>query len=334
MPNFPYSTRALLAVTEETAAFDFKAEFDPESAADWCELLKDIFSIANIGGGGIIFGVNDAGGPSGADLGPLLSTDVAKFCDKIYSYTGVHFGGLQLSGASRAGSRVACLRIAEAAVPLIPTRPGTYATTPTKQHSAFSKGMLLVRHGPKSEPGTSDDLAQTIQKRVQRDRRLWIGGLRRVVEAPVGSTMSIVASPADSAIDPAPPPAVAPESVSVVATDSLGATAIRITSDPAAPSYKLLDPDRTHPYRMLTLLGKVNAALSVYGVKLSAYDIKVAGVVYGAHGKLEHCYKSEDGPRKYSPAFVDWLVENCKRDRLFFKVARSKLRRLERAKHR
>jgi predicted HTH transcriptional regulator len=45
----------------ESRSIDFKSTFNPDSAADWCELIKDIVAIANSGGGSILVGVDDEG---------------------------------------------------------------------------------------------------------------------------------------------------------------------------------------------------------------------------------------------------------------------------------
>jgi hypothetical protein len=331
MPAFPSSIRALVAALTESEGVDFKAAFDPASTADWCELLKDILAIANTGGGGILFSVDDDGKPSGYDVTTILATDTAVFSDKIYSYTGIHFGGLDVQRAIRAAHPIACLRIAEASVPLIPTRPGTYPTTSSKQASAFPRGIVLVRHGPKSEPATTEDLRRIIQKQVQQDRRAWIGRLRRIVEAPLGSTVSFVSSPPKQIRELGRPPEILPSGSRVVASGLSDAIPIRVVSDLAAPAYQLLDPDRSHPHRMNELLSMINSQLKPHGILVSAYDIKVVGLVHDIYSNLEYCYKSQYGPRKFSSALSEWLVERLKRDKMFLKVARAKLHRIQRS---
>lgn len=47
-----------LIANSETAEIEFKEYFDLTSAQDWCEIVKDIISIANTDGGIIIFGLD------------------------------------------------------------------------------------------------------------------------------------------------------------------------------------------------------------------------------------------------------------------------------------
>jgi len=88
----------------ESRLVDFKASIDIESTGDWCELIKDIVAMANSGGGAIIFGVDDHGKLSDADL-TALSLDSAKVVDKIAPYTGVQFADFECDQASAAARR-------------------------------------------------------------------------------------------------------------------------------------------------------------------------------------------------------------------------------------
>jgi predicted HTH transcriptional regulator len=65
---------ALLA-PNEGRAIEFKESFDPASSREWCEVLKDVFAIANSGGGVIVFGLNSQGEPVGADLSAVRMLD-------------------------------------------------------------------------------------------------------------------------------------------------------------------------------------------------------------------------------------------------------------------
>ena len=48
------------------------------------------------------------------------------------------------------------------------------------------------------------------------------------------------------------------------------ATPIRITDDPGAPGYQLIDPDKTHPWRQKELLEELNKSLPT---KINTYDL-------------------------------------------------------------
>jgi predicted HTH transcriptional regulator len=78
----------------ESKYLDFKREFDIASPASWCEIVKDIVAFANSGGGVIVFGVNNDGAASGADVSALLGLDIADVTNKINRYTGFQFADL------------------------------------------------------------------------------------------------------------------------------------------------------------------------------------------------------------------------------------------------
>jgi hypothetical protein len=111
---------------QEDATLDFKASFDPSAPHDWCELIKDVVAMANSGGGIIVFGINDDGTPSGADLSMVLGLDPAMIVDKVAKYTDQHFASFALSRSVRQGTPVAILSVSAVTMPIVFTLPGTY----------------------------------------------------------------------------------------------------------------------------------------------------------------------------------------------------------------
>jgi len=156
---------------KESADLDFKSSFDPTAPQDWCELIKDIVAMANSGGGVILIGVTDDGSPAMADLKQVMALDPATIVDKIKKYTDQHFAGSSLSSSSRRGYPIAVLSVSSVPVPIVFTAPGTYDIGGGKQKTAFSKGTVYFRHGPKSEPGTTEDLRAAIDRELDRIRR-------------------------------------------------------------------------------------------------------------------------------------------------------------------
>jgi predicted HTH transcriptional regulator len=90
-----------LVLGHEVDSVDFKHPFDPTSAAEWLELLKDIPAMANSGGGLLIVGLDDQGTPSGREVTPLFSIDPADIANKVYKYTGFQFHEFQLLEATK-----------------------------------------------------------------------------------------------------------------------------------------------------------------------------------------------------------------------------------------
>jgi hypothetical protein len=172
---------------------------------------------------------------------------------------------------------------------------------------------VYVRHGAKSEPGTSHDLERIIDRRLSEVRSFWLKGVRRVAQAPPDSVVT-----------------VAPRPVRVV-SDAAAATPVRITTDPAAPALALADPDRTHPHRLKELLTAVNARLRSLRAKANGYDVRAVLAVQSWEKDLAYTWKVEYGPRKYSDALADWLVKGVSKDKHFLRRTRARWKRMPRA---
>lgn len=288
----------VIAAERESRSVDFKLSFDLNAASDWCEVLKDIVAIANSGGGAILFGVsNDGATPGDASVEKILALDPAVLTDKLNKYTGVQFDDFAIEAARRDGVQIAALRIGCARVPLVFSKPGTYPIADGKQKTAFGVGTLYVRHGAKSEPANTNDLGRIIERRLHDLRKDWMAGVRKVVNAPAGSAVNVLPPATRQSSDPS-------------------ATPIRITTDPMAPEYRLVDPDATHPYRQKEIISEIGRRLP--GVRLNQYHIRAIRQLYGIDSDHGLFHKSRFAPPQYSPKFVDWLCEQHARDPLFF----------------
>ncbi|MEY2539932.1 MAG: hypothetical protein QOG67_3672 [Verrucomicrobiota bacterium] len=263
-----------VAAEGESRCIDFKSSFDPDSPADCCELIKDIVAIANSGGGSILVGVDDAGNCCGPDgSAKLLSVDPAVITDKIAKYTGVQFDAFAKTAAKRHRFKVGLITIGSADPPMVFEKPGTYAVENGKQKTAFAAGTLYVRHGAKSEPARSADVARLIARSVERARKEWLSSVKKVTTAPPGSTISVL------------PP-------KVIQSSDPEATPIRITNDPKAPGYQLVDPDKTHPWRQKELLQELNKSLPT---KIGSFDLLAARRVHGTDADPNFVYKPHFG---------------------------------------
>jgi len=299
--------RALLA-RRESKTVDFKRSFDPTAPGEWCELVKDVVAMANSGGGFIVVGVEDNGDP--APLGAaaaMLSVDPAHITDKVAKYTSVQFDGFGVTEAVRGTNPVAIIAISGASRPLVFDKPGTYAIGDGKQKTAFGVGTLYVRHGAKSEPATSEDVARIVERSLQALRKEWMSGVRRVVNAPAGSTVSVLPGAVRQSKDP-------------------GATPIRLTTDPTAPEYRLVDPDTTHPWRQKELLAEVNGLLEG-GMHINSFDIQAVRHLYNVEEDARFFHKARFATAQYSPDFRDWLVARHNEDPAFFTKAREEFSR-------
>ena len=298
-----------LKAKRESKYIDFKRSFDPSSTGEWCELIKDIIAMANSGGGVILIGLGNGGMPSKEDVQPVFHIDQATLADKIHKYTGSQFSDIDIHKRKKQGADVAVFAISGVKIPLVFKAPGTYQVSPKKQKTAFSCGTVYFRHGAKSEPGTTEDIREAIEKRVETIRREWLDGVRKVVSAPQGSTVMVTSD-------------VVKES------KSRNAMPIRIVDDPNAPGYRVMDYDKTHPHRQTELTNVVNGMLPE-GIAINPYDILAVRRTRGIDGNADYCHKSKFASPQYSDAFAKWIVEEYENHNDFFQEARGKYSRIK-----
>lgn len=291
-----------LKAKRETTYIEFKSEFDVAALADWCELIKDLIAISNQGGGLMLIGVGNDGKASGFDVAPVLALDPAKISDKVGPYIGGQHFECEVLSAEKDGKQVAVLKIEGAEYPFVFTKPGTYPIADNKQKNSFSVGTVYFRHGAKSAPGTTEDLRKHIERRVAAIRKEWMGGVRKVIRAPTGSTVEVL------------PP-------DVRASDSPTATPIRITDDPKAVVMGVADPDITHPYRQIDVIREIKSQFP--DIRLTAFDMLSVRHTHSIDRDKKMVYKSKYSTPRYSQAFVDWVIKSYKADKRFFETAKA-----------
>jgi hypothetical protein len=241
----------------------------------------------------ILVGVRRDGSPSGADV-PPLSAGVLR--SAIERYTGTEFRDVEVATVERGGVAVTAVVVGSAHEAPIP-------------YVANGASAFYARHGAKSAPATQADLRRFIDRRVKELRREWLSGIRQVVTAPRGS-----------------------EIVAIERTeDEEGEAAIRITTDKNAPLFRAVDWDVTHPYRQKELLQEVNALLPD-DAEINAYDMQSVRRVHEIDDRTrpDFVHRPRFGYFQYSPQFVDWLVEQYRRDPAFFATARQRYYELRR----
>lgn len=299
-----------LSAKRESKQVEFKESFDVSSKQDWCEITKDVVAIANSGGGAILFGVNNLGTPTGVDLASLRTLDPATIVDRIQPYTGTQLANLEVTEVEKAGHRLVAWIIGSAGMPMVFGKPGTYPIEGGKQGTAFGRGTIYFRHGAKSEPGTTEDIARALERKLESIRKEWLSEVRKVVYA--RSSVWVALRPLDvrQSADPI-------------------ATPIRLTDDPSAPAYPIVDFDSTHPFRQKELIAEVRKRLPK-GVEFNSFDVISVRHVYAIDEKREFAHKPRFGSRQYSPAFIEWIVRQVHADPEFLLVARAKHKKAER----
>lgn len=313
------------AVEGESATVDFKSCFDPTSKQDWCELNKDIVAMANSGGGLIVVGVEDDGSPSDWDLAPLLSVDPAGVTNRIHSYTEQHFAAFEVFSGQRRGHAVGVIKVGCSRIPIVFTVHGGYAV-PGGQKAAFVKGSVYFRHGAKSEPGTSEDLRGALERELEHVKGFWLDGIGKVMAAPAGSTVQIVQHAVTHD----------PEAIPVrLTTDDARPWWARAAShsgtrpkprpfdsppDENAPTLSVRQADNIYRYRQKELVKRLAERLD--GVSITGHDLQCVRRVDRVDDDPLFSYQARHSPRKYTEAFVDWLVMKHSENPEFFRLAR------------
>jgi len=331
MNQFP--TVDLDSVDGESATVDFKASFDPQATQDWCELIKDIVAMSNSGGGTIIVGVADDGSASGTDLQDLLGLDAADVTNKLHSYTGHHFAAFEIAQAVRGGQPVAAIRIGGSRIPIVFTAHGGYPVKPSGQKTAFVKGSVYFRHGAKSEPGTTEDLRLALERELEAVKDFWLHGIGKVMAAPSGSTVQIVrqdvtlrdnqTATAVRLTRDANAPMLALSNVTL--RDTQDATAIRLTNDENAPALSVVQADKLYPYRQKELVKRLAGRLDGT-VTVSSHDLQCIRRAFPVDDDPTFSHQAQYSPRKYTEAYVDWILQQVAADPAFFQKARDTAR--------
>lgn len=285
------TVKRALKAKRESKHIEFKSSFDPSSAQDWCELVKDIVAIANSGGGTILFGVDNGGRPCGFDVEPVLIVDSATITDKLARYTSVQISDFEMVEAEKLGHRLAILDISPLDIPVVFTNPGTYAISGGKQQTAFSRGTIYFRHGAKSEPASREDLRAVVEHNIEAVRQAWVKGVRKVVEAPRGYGVHVL--PPDG-----------------VPSTARHGTPIRLVNDPSAPAYFRLTPDVSHPFRQKDVISEVNKHI-LADAKINQFDMRAIRALHCIDKNTAYSHHPKFSTPQYSQAFVDWLLEQC-----------------------
>jgi Schlafen, AlbA_2 len=320
------------ALAGESASLDFKSSFDPHSKQDWCELIKDVVAMSNSGGGSIVVGLDDDGDLSNSDIRPLLAVDPADVTNKIYSYTDQHFAAFEIVEGLCCGKPVAVIKVEASRIPIVFTAHGGYAA-PGGQKAAFVKGSVYFRHGAKSEPGTTDDLRQALERELEQVKGFWLDGIRKVTAAPAGSSVQIVqraitlkdtaeAAPVRLTTDEGAPPLGLEN---VVLRDTPGATAIRLTNNENAPTLSVMQADKLYPYRQKEVLNRLSERLGGQS-PVNGHDLQCVRRAHNVDDDPMFSYQAQHSPRKYTEAYVDWLVNKRAEDPNFFQHAREAVR--------
>ncbi len=228
---------AAITDEQESSLLDFKERLEVNSKSGWLEVLKDMVAMGNSGGGVLVIGVMDDGQPSDFDVTAILNYDPADITNKFFSYAGKHFAGFRIIEAKRQERTVAVIEIyGIRGSPLIFTKGGNYQGSDGKDKTAFTAGFVYFRHGAKSEPGTSDDIQNFLQREIDAIKDSWLTNIRKIMEAPEESQITI--TPLNSR-----------------ESKVTGVSQVRIVDDPNVPAFRISEEEvlSNYPYDYTSL---------------------------------------------------------------------------------
>jgi hypothetical protein len=224
--------------------------------------------------------------------------------EQLERYAEPEFEAFTIEDVMRGGGRGTAIVIEGVAfTPIVFTRHGRYRGRDGSDRTAFVRGGLYFRHGAKSEAATGEDVRDFIKRQLDTTRRQWLSNIRQVMHAPDGAEVAVIET---------------------AERDEEGRpTLIRLTTDPHAPLYGQVDPDRSHPYRQKEVIREVNARLD--GLNVNAFDVLSVRRVHAIteESRPEFVHVPKFGSPQYSDAFVDWLVAEDERDPEFFAKAKA-----------
>ncbi len=258
--------------------------FDAQANGDLVELVRDVAALANSGGGVVV-------------LAGAREVDEELIHEQLASYAEPEFEAFTIEHITRTTRPAIAIVVEGAANPLVFTRQGR-----SRDRIAFARGGLYFRHGAKSEPATGADVRDFIRRQLDTTREQWLSNIRQVMHAPDGAEVAVIET---------------------AERDEEGRpTLIRLTTDPHAPLYGQVDPDRSHPYRQKEVIREVNARL--HGVVINAFDVLSVRRVHTIteESRPEFVHVPKFGSPQYSDAFVDWLVGEVEREPRFFAKAK------------
>jgi hypothetical protein len=270
---------------------ELEERFDSGAPGVWLELVRDVAAMANSGGGVVV----------------VLSGDIEEeqLHEELARNAEPEFEAFELYDITRSGRPATAIVVEGVSnTPLVFTRTGRYGTANGDEHVAFVRGGLYFRHGAKSEPATGADVRDFIKRQLDATRSQWLANIRQVMHAPDGAEVAVIET--------------------AERDDEGRPTLIRLTTDPHAPLYGQVDPDRSHPYRQKEVIREVNTRLD--GATVNAFDVLSVRRVHAISEETrpEFVHVPKFGSPQYSDAFVDWLIGEHERDSEFFTRAKSK----------
>jgi hypothetical protein len=170
-PVFEYQMRRLATDgVGESSQLDFKGRWDPSNKYHWPEIIRDVVAMLNTDGGVLVFGCASSGRCIPTKLRKINAIGQHTVVDKILSATGENYGDITFIDVERGGVTRRAWVIQKSSRLLLFNRTAERDAAVghrRRRRMSFIKGLLLVRHGSKTEPATAADLDRAILERAR-----------------------------------------------------------------------------------------------------------------------------------------------------------------------
>jgi hypothetical protein len=180
-------------MTSEGPHQDLKRSFDDQSPKALLDLVKDVVSIANTGGGRLIYGRTDTE-VIGLTESAKNALDGAKVADLVDKYVAPF--SVQISHEVQEpepGKFAVLISIEPASSPLVISQDGGWRA-PGEKHDkvVLRKGDIWVRHSSKNEHATFEDLRGWLMVARSSERAAIFERMAMLVNLPEGSSLEVV----------------------------------------------------------------------------------------------------------------------------------------------
>lgn len=305
MPNFEKLLEKAKKNRTETKDVEFKQEFDISSTHDFVELTKDFVAMANSGGGIILIGVDNNCTPSGFYVTDVLNIDTADITKKIKRFIGSEKIDFDIYETTIDEEIIAVINVYPVDYPIIFEIEGSYPHGIKGTKIAFHKGTLYFRNTGESETGNFNDLRKFVEDKIDKIRRDWLDGIKKVTTAPIGSIVSVHQKDKEILI---------PETIDRSIME------VQISNDPKAKEVKGVNTNLTHPYRLREFTKKMNKKLG--GIpKVKENTIKKILDLYKLKNDLSFYFSPLHSSPQYSEKFFNFILERHEKDKTFFSTA-------------
>lgn len=150
----------------------------------WVKLLAETASMANAGGGYILFGVSDDGVLVGISDGVVEMLDPTRFQDQVNRYSPNCSLSTQLTTTEYYGKKYACLWVRPSKQVVIFDKDGNYQDENGGQSQAFKSGVVYTRDEGGRRRASQNELAKMMRDWVDRRLSSVVAKIEQVVHLP------------------------------------------------------------------------------------------------------------------------------------------------------